>query len=304
VGLGLATARGLLRQGATVVLACRSPEKAEAARRRLLAETGAEQGRVTDGYLDLADLTSVARFATELNERFDGLDLLVNNAGLGFINEGRTVDGFETTFGVNHLGHFALTIRLLPMLLARVGARVVTVTSSGHRLGRISLPDPNADPRGYNRVRAYTQSKLANVLFTLELARRLHRSGHDTLALAADPGGGHTELGTKDTNRRMLIIARIARLMPSPSLEAGARPMLRAATDPDARSGQLYQPKHGPFGPPVVAAPARRARDEMLARELWALSLDMVSMREPRQLAPLDQQLHEDPRIDGPTSAD
>jgi NAD(P)-dependent dehydrogenase (short-subunit alcohol dehydrogenase family) len=237
--------------------------------------------------LDLADQASVTEFAEGFLARDEELHLLVNNAGLGFVNQSRTVDGHETTFGVNHLGHMALTLRLLPALTRTTRSRVVTVSSSGHRLGRIWLPDPDFTLGGWGRVRAYTQSKLANVLFALELDRRLRAAGHGTMSLVVDPGGGRTELGTKQTDRRVRMVARIARLMPSPSAAQGARPSLRAATDPEARSGEMYAPRRRVFGPPVLADPASRARDERLARQLWEASLHMLSMPEPDRLLPL-----------------
>ncbi|MGL4178491.1 MAG: SDR family NAD(P)-dependent oxidoreductase, partial [Dermatophilaceae bacterium] len=191
-GLGWETARGLAAGGASLVLACRNVDKADDARRRLLdAVPGAD---LEVRRLDLADLDSVAAFAdTVLAD--SRLDLLVNNAGLMAVDESRTAQGVETQFGVNHLGHYALTARLLPLLLGTPGSRIATMTSMGHRAAR-GEPDPLlAQP--YDRWQAYFRSKLANLLFTRELDRRLHAVGAQVLAVAAHPGGSRTDLGTE-----------------------------------------------------------------------------------------------------------
>lgn len=168
-GLGLDTTRVLARRGATVMMACRNQDKAAAARRSLV-DGGIDPGRLRTASLDLADQASIAGFADALPD--DRIDLLINNAGLMAVPRSSTVDGFETQFGVNHLGHMALTLRLLPRLNTTPGARVVTLTSMGHRPGRIRLHDPNFRRGRYNRWTAYFQSKLANMLFAAELARR------------------------------------------------------------------------------------------------------------------------------------
>ncbi|WP_262402030.1 SDR family NAD(P)-dependent oxidoreductase [Actinomadura sp. CNU-125] len=214
-GIGRATAEALALRGARVVMACRDRAKAEAARREMLDGTGVGADRLIVRRLELGDLYGIARFAEEFLDEADRLDLLINNAGLAFVDRGRTADGFETHFGVNHLGHMALTLRLLPALVATQHSRVVTVTSVGHRMGRIRHTDPCFAAGGYSRTRGYTQSKLANVLFTAELARRLDGAGHGTLALSADPGGARTELGTKQNGGVMRVLARLSVLIPS-----------------------------------------------------------------------------------------
>jgi protochlorophyllide reductase len=293
-GLGEATVTALAGCGARVVMACRDRGKAEAARKRVLAATGADPGLLSVGALDLGTRASVAAFAEEFVAGHDRLDILINNAGLGFLNESRTVDGFETTFAVNHLGHMALTLRLLPLLARAEGSRVVSVSSNGYRVGRIRLSDPNFNDGGYGRTRAYTQSKMANVLFALELHRRLRAAGREGPAsIAAAPGGGRTSLGTKDTSRAMLAVGKLSRVLPSPSIEEGAGPQLRAATDPAARSGELYGPSRlSAFGPPVLWTPTERAADEETARRLWRTSMEMLAMDEPSELTPRAGQAH------------
>jgi NAD(P)-dependent dehydrogenase (short-subunit alcohol dehydrogenase family) len=269
-GLGLDTTRVLALRGATVVMACRNQDKASAARRSLV-ERGIDPGRLRTASLDLADQQSIAGFADGLP---DGrIDLLINNAGLMAVPRSTTVDGFETQFGVNHLGHMALTLRLLPRLNATPGARVVTLTSMGHRPGRIRLGDPNYRRGRYNRWTAYFQSKLANMLFAAELARR--NEGRGALSMAAHPGYAATELG-KDTGIQARLLAVADRLAAQPSA-AGAWPTLRAATDPAAVNGALYGPRRLVSGTAVQETPSRTARRTDLAARLWDLSLELLS---------------------------
>ncbi|MGX1501488.1 UNVERIFIED_CONTAM: protochlorophyllide reductase [Streptomyces graminofaciens] len=269
-GLGLDTTRVLARRGATVVMACRNQDKAAAARRSLV-EGGIDPGRLRTASLDLADQASIAGFADALPD--DRIDLLINNAGLMAVPRSSTVDGFETQFGVNHLGHMALTLRLLPRLNTTPGARVVTLTSMGHRPGRIRLHDPNFRRGRYNRWTAYFQSKLANMLFAAELARR--NEGRGALSLAAHPGYAVTELG-KDTGFQARLLSVADRIAAQPSA-AGAWPTLRAATDPAAVNGGLYGPRRLVSGRAVRETPSRTARRADLAGRLWDLSLDLLS---------------------------
>jgi protochlorophyllide reductase len=272
-GLGLATATALAAHGAKVLLACRNVAKAEAAATQVRAGAPAEVDVVP---LDLASLTSVAEAAKLVRERETRLDLLINNAGLMAIDESRTEDGFETQFGVNHLGHFALTAHLAPLVLGTEGSRVVTMSSMGHRAGRMIFDDLNFERRGYDRWRPYFQSKLANLLFTAELHRRLTEAGSRTAALTAHPGGTRTDLGYEGrgiSNRLMKPAAPF--LQP---VAAGALPMLRAATDPAAHSGEFYGPRFIVRGHPVVETPSRRARSAADARELWARSEAMTGL--------------------------
>ena len=269
-GLGLAISRTLATAGADVVLACRNTGKAERAAEEIRATDPAARLEVQE--LDLADLDSVAAFA----ERVTGpVDLLVNNAGLMAIDESRTAQGYETQFGVNHLGHFALTARLLPLLLARPGSRVATMSSMGHRAAR-GAPDPRLE-RPYHRWQAYFRSKLANLHFTAELHRRLRSAGAPTTAVAAHPGGSSTDLGFEGnalTNRLMPVVQPL--LQPA---DAGALPMLRALTDPTTRGGEFYGPRFVVRGRvPVVERPSRAARDGAAARRLWDLSVELTGL--------------------------
>ncbi|PWW65310.1 oxidoreductase [Actinokineospora spheciospongiae] len=271
-GLGLETTRVLAQRGATVVMACRDQGKAAAGRAALIA-AGVPGQQLGTASLDLADQGSVERFADSFGH--DRLDLLINNAGLMAVARSRTADGFETQFGVNHLGHLALTLRLLPLLNATAGARVVTLTSMGHRPGKIRLDDPNFERGHYGRWRAYFQSKLANILFTAELGRRLTAAGHDTLSTAAHPGYAATGLG-KDGRPVARLIGVVNTAIGQPAA-MGAVPTLRAATDPDAFQGALYGPHRVMFGPAVPEVPSAAARDASLAARLWGLSLELLA---------------------------
>jgi protochlorophyllide reductase len=269
-GLGLEVAHGLAAHGAEVVLACRNTAKAEVAAASIRERTPAAVVEV--GALDLADLDSVAAFAGGRSGR---LDLLVNNAGVMAIDEARTREGVEMQFGVNHLGHFALTARLLPLLLATPGSRVATMSSMGHR-GARGPGDPRLHHR-YDRWQAYFHSKLANLLFTAELQRRLAAADAPTIAVAAHPGASNTDLGTEGSGFSNLGL----RLLPfiGQSAERGARPMLRALTDPTVRGGEYYGPRFLAFGAtPVLETPTRAARDADAARRLWDLSVELSGL--------------------------
>jgi NAD(P)-dependent dehydrogenase (short-subunit alcohol dehydrogenase family) len=285
-GLGKATATVLARHGAHVILACRNQIKGEAAQADIV-RAGVPADRVEARSLDLASQSSVTEFTDSFRAGHDRLDLLINNAGRasGGGSRSGTADGFEAHFGVNHLGHMALTLHLLPVLVASPGSRVVTLTSGVHRFGRIRLDDPNYTTGGYRPNGAYAQSKLANILFSGELGRRLAAAGHDTMSLAADPGFARTELITRgDTSPGARVLAALL-IITSQSADGGARPALRAATDPRAASGQLYGPRWSTRGAPVIAKPSRRATDLRLAAQLWDRSLTLLGLDNPAALA-------------------
>lgn len=272
-GLGLATAKALASKGATVVMACRNAAKAEAAAAEVRAVATASVDVVP---LDLGSLTSVAACAKQLNDTYDRLDLLINNAGLMAVDESRTEDGFETQIGVNHLGHFALTAQVIDLVVGTPGSRILAMSSMGHRPGRVVIDDLNFERRRYNRWVAYFQSKLANLLFSLELQRRLQAAGQSTIALTAHPGGTHTDLGSEGhglTNRFSSVFMHLGQ-----SVDRGALPMLRAATDPAAQGAEFYGPRFLVQGPPVRETPTRKARDPELARRLWTASEELTGI--------------------------
>jgi NAD(P)-dependent dehydrogenase (short-subunit alcohol dehydrogenase family) len=281
-GIGWEAARVLASRGAKVLLACRSAERGNAAVARITALH--PQADVRFLAMDLADLDATRRAAEQVRKEHAALDLLINNAGLMATPQGRTAQGFETQFGVNHLGHFALTGWLLPSLLAAPDSRVVTVSSTGHRPGRIDFTDPNWNVRPYKPWAAYFQSKLANLLFTYELQRRLDAAGKATMALAAHPGGSKTNLGHENPGG---IVNQILHTM-RPLIERlflqdsamGALPTLRAAVDPEARGGEYYGP--GGFGEqtghPVRVDSSKRSKDVDAARELWRASEELTGV--------------------------
>ncbi|MFE0100064.1 oxidoreductase [Streptomyces sp. NPDC059009] len=274
-GLGYVTARELARRGAHVVLACRSRARGNHALDRLRAEVPAAEAEFRP--LDLGDLSSVREFAATFGERAEKpeerLDLLVNNAGVMALPYGRTADGFETQFGVNHLGHFALTGLLLPLLLRTAHARVVSVSSGLHALADIDPHDLNSERR-YRRWVAYGRSKTANLLFVHELARRLAATGSDVVAAAAHPGYAATNLqtaGPRLEGRRAAerVVELGNRIIAQPA-ETGALPLLYAATAPGVRPDSFTGPRvAGLRGAPAPSWRARRTRDDARARRLW-----------------------------------
>ncbi|MBL6276464.1 SDR family oxidoreductase [Micromonospora fiedleri] len=269
-GLGLETARVLAGKGARVVLACRDRGKGESAADLIRAQY--PHGDVSCLPLDLADLDSVAAFATAYRAEHDRLDLLINNAGVMYPPLRRTRQGFELQFGTNHLGHFALTGRLLPALLAGGQARVVNVASNAHRTGRIDLDDLNWQRRRYARFAAYGQSKLALLLFTLELHRRLVGANSPLRVTGAHPGWTYTG-PSQGRDRFVTVVNGIGRYVAMP-LADGVLPILRAATDPDAEGGSYWGPAYRMenSGPPVPASRSVRALEVAVAQRLWAES--------------------------------
>ncbi|MEM6456985.1 MAG: oxidoreductase, partial [Acidobacteriota bacterium] len=271
-GIGYETARLLAAKDAHVVLACRSAERGEAARDRIRAAH--PEASVELQTLDLASRASIERFASWFLDQHAQLDLLINNAGIMVPPLTRTTEGFEVQFGVNHLGHFALTAQLFPRLEATPGSRIVTVSSLAHRMGRIDFENLNAEKR-YRPWEAYGQSKLANLLFTYELQRRLEARGDGVVALAAHPGWTATNLQANSLAMRVLNPAFA--MQP----EGGAMPTLRAATDPDARGGTYYGPRScfEMRGTPRRVRSNRRSHDRTTAARLWTTSETLTGMR-------------------------
>lgn len=273
-GLGLETARALAAAGANVVMAARNQRRAAEAMEEI--RRGVPGARLTLVELDLGSLDSVQRAAERILSEHETIDLLVNNAGVMGIPERRTADGFEMQLGVDHLGHYALTARLLPALLGAPASRVVTVTSTAHHMGRAVDPDnPNLDG-SYGPWRAYGQAKLANFHFALGLHRLLRGAGSAAASLLAHPGLSNTELqavsveetGGGLSQRFFLVLARRIGMSPA----QGALSQLRAATDPGARSGELYGPLWVNNGPPVRKPVLRRLGMSSAIRKLWLVS--------------------------------
>jgi NAD(P)-dependent dehydrogenase (short-subunit alcohol dehydrogenase family) len=266
-GLGASTARRLARAGASVVLACRNLAKGEAAAATMSGEVEVRQ-------LNLADLASVRAFA----EGVEHVDVLVNNAGVMAVPKNTTADGFEMQIGTNHLGHFALTGLLLPVITGRV----VTLSSGAHRLGKIDLEDLNWTRRRYSAWAAYGQAKLANLMFSYELQRRLAANDSTVLAVAAHPGYAATGLQAHTESVLDHVMAVGNRLL-AQSADMGARPTLYAATCPDVPGGAFV----GPDGPgelrghPRLVGSSKASKDETVAAALWTLSQDLTGVAYP-----------------------
>lgn len=275
-GIGFEVARGLATRGATVVLAVRDINRGEWAARQITDELSL--AKVSVAHLDLSSLASVHAAATRLRTTYAGIDLLINSAGVMYPPRQSTEDGFELTMATNHLGPFALTGLLLDRLLTVPGSRVVTVSSLAHRIrGRINFEDLQWE-RSYSRLGAYGQTKLANLMFTYELHRRLGRRSA-TSALAAHPGGVRTNLSRHSPPH--LLVPGTLFLLAAQSARAGALPILRAATDPGARGGQYYGPAWLVRGPPVPARSGRGSHDIDAQRRLWDLSTKLTGVTFP-----------------------
>ena len=283
-GLGFHTSRVLAARGATVLMACRDEQRGADALARVKDEApGADAHLVR---LDLADLASVRSAAQEIRERAPRLDLLVNNAGVMALPRRETADGFEMQLGTNHLGHYALTGLLLGPLLAAPAARVVSVSSSAHKFGKLRLDDLQSQ-RSYGRWKAYGQSKLANLLFMTELQRRFAAAQVEATALAAHPGFAATNLqagpaqGVPVVGRLVKAAMDLGNLVLAQSDAHGAWPVLQAATDPEAVGGDYY----GPQGPAEARGESGRAgttsaaRDPEAAAALWTASADLTGVR-------------------------
>ena len=283
-GIGLRTAIELDRRGAVVTLACRDPRRGERALAQLVEETGSSTARL--GQLDLADLSSVRAFASA----WDGpLDLLVANAGIMAVPQGRTADGFERQLGTNHLGHFALTGLLLPALRQAEAGRVVVVSSNAHWFGRIDFDDLQG-VGSYRRWARYGQSKLANLLFVHELDQRLRAAGDTVTVVAAHPGFASTNLTSGFTGPAgpLRTVVRALESGIAQPAAAAALPSLRAATMPEVRGGEYYGP--GGLGQgrgaPVLVSRSRAAGDDAVAARLWQVSEDLTGVTYPDLPAP------------------
>jgi NAD(P)-dependent dehydrogenase (short-subunit alcohol dehydrogenase family) len=270
-GIGLVAARELARKGAKVTIASRNTEKGAEAAAAIEKEVPGADVQVEA--LDLASLDSVRAFAERFTGAHEGLDLLINNAGVMAPPRRETADGFELQIGTNHLGHFALTGLLIGGMEGREDARVVTVSSGAHRMGKISFDDLQGE-RSYNRWRAYGQSKLANLLFAFELDRRLRAAGSTIRSMAAHPGYSATNLQSAAAPLVDRLVMKVSNLVIAQSAEMGGLPTLYAATYPGLDGGTYVGPDGigEQRGHPKPVGSSGAARDDETARELWDLS--------------------------------
>jgi len=278
-GIGWDAARALAEHGARVVLACRTRAKAEEARDRILERAPGATIDLVD--LDLSSLASVREAAAKVNRDYERLDVVVNNAGIMAVPNQRTADGFEMQFGTNHLGHFAFTGLVLPRLRSVDGSRIVNVSSGAHKFGKIDFDDLNWEQQ-YSPWRAYGQSKLANLLFTYELQRRLVAAGVPTITVACHPGGSRTNLGTTPAGlkgRLMEMVRPAINLFMQPA-DMGALPTERAAVDPGVRGGEYYGPDGlaEQRGHPVLVDSNDRSKDLAVAARLWSVSEELTGV--------------------------
>jgi NAD(P)-dependent dehydrogenase (short-subunit alcohol dehydrogenase family) len=272
-GLGLETAKAFAAKGARVIMAARDLDKAAVAEKSILAVTPGADLEVIS--LDLGSLVSIAKTAAQVLSQHDRIDILVNNAGLMALPEQATLDGFEMQFGVNHLGHWALTAQLMPALLAAPKARVVTVTSTAHHMGKAVDPK-NPHLRGnYSPWKAYGQSKLANYHFAQGLEKQFKKAGVPAMSLLAHPGLSQTDLQSRTlregASNTLGGLSHKAADVIGMSADVGAMPQLRAATDPTAQGGQFYAPRFMNSGA-AVRRPLLRPGSRKAITTLWAVS--------------------------------
>lgn len=276
-GIGYEAAKEFARKGAHTILACRNRKKAQKALEKIKAEIPDANAEVM--LLDLASLQSIRQFSEAFTGKFDRLDVLLNNAGIMMVPYGKTADGFERQLGTNHLGHFALTGLLLDKLLATPGSRIVNISSLAHRQGEMDFDNLQFENgTGYTPQKAYGRSKLANLLFTYELQRRLEAAGTETIAIAAHPGVSNTALADHFPGVKYLRPLFGFFMQPA---AIGALPGIRAAVDPAAKGGQYYGPDHprGVRGYPVVVESTPASHNQEDAQKLWEASEELTGVR-------------------------
>jgi NAD(P)-dependent dehydrogenase (short-subunit alcohol dehydrogenase family) len=281
-GTGFQASKVLAAKGAEVIMACRSLEKGEVAANAI--QTEYPNAKIKVMQLDLADLASVRAFAKEFQENHNSLEILLNNAGVMQTPPLKTADDFELQFGTNHLGHFALTGLLLKPLMRANEARVVTMSSMVHSSGKIHFDDVNLE-KNYGRTKAYSQSKLANLLFAYELQRKLEQNGGSVISLAAHPGYTATNLqsagpGMKGGRRHWAWFYKITNKIMAQNVKMGALPILCAATDSAAEGGDYIGPRRfrGARGHPKKVRSNKRSYNEEDARRLWELSEELTGV--------------------------
>ena len=275
-GLGFDTAQALLEKNATVILGCRSIGKAENARQRLLSQT--TSGTIELLEIDLADLVQVNKAADQMGRKFKKLDLLINNAGVMAPPRTCSKQGLELQFAVNHLSHMALTLKLLPLMAKQPGARVVTVSSGAQYMGKINWSDLQGEST-YDPWASYSQSKLANVMFALELDQRLKEADIDIASLSAHPGLARTNLQPTTIAANGSWQSSIVYKFMNPIFQSsrmGALSQLLAATDPNAKSGEQYGPRFNLRGYPKLCEVAVSALDNTERTRLWEVSEKLI----------------------------
>jgi NAD(P)-dependent dehydrogenase (short-subunit alcohol dehydrogenase family) len=264
----------LAKKGAKIIMACRSTERAQAAKEKILNKQ--PDAKIEIEILDLASLKSVKEFSEKFHQKHDRLDILINNAGVMMTPKWQTEDGFEYQIGINHFGHFALTNQLLTLLEKTEKSRIVSLSSMAHKSGKINLGDLNWKDKKYNRWKVYAQSKLANLMFAIELDRKLQARGSTTRSLAAHPGMSRTKLGRHFPLGNLLFTF-------TQTPKKGALPTLRAATDPEATQYPYWGPRGimEAIGYPKKASIKKKAKDQNLANQFWKESENLTKTNFP-----------------------
>lgn len=279
-GIGFEAAKEFARKGAQTILACRSMDKAQAALDQIRAELPDATAEIME--LDLASLTSVRQFALGFQAKYDRLDVLVNNAGIMMVPYGTTEDGFERQFGTNHLGHFALTGLLFDLLVNTPESRVVNVSSTGHRFGKLDFGNLLYDDgKGYSPTKAYGRSKLANLLFTYELQRRFEAASVQSIATAAHPGTSNTNLASHLEDRWLFRLLRPLFETMTQNAAMGALPVIRAAVGAHVKGGEYYGPDGfmEQRGYPVKVQSSAASHNLADGRKLWQVSEQLTGVR-------------------------
>ncbi|HKK63095.1 MAG TPA: oxidoreductase [Bacteroidales bacterium] len=281
-GLGYASVKAFAEKGANVILTSRSLEKGEQAKKEI--QKAIPGSMITLMQLDLSDLSSVKSFVKEFKKSYNSLDVLLNNAGIMMTPYFKTKDGFEGQFGTNHLGHFALTGLLMDSILATPGSRVVNVSSGAHKQGTMDFENLQFDGGvGYRPIKAYGRSKLANLLFTYELQRKLETAGKDSIALAAHPGVAMTNLGRHLHDKLIVKILFPLFKWMMQDQDMGALPQIRASVDPNVRGAEYYGPggKGERKGYPVIVPSNEASHNKKDAAKLWEASEKLTGIKFP-----------------------
>lgn len=275
-GLGYESVKAFAEKGANVIMASRSVEKGETAR----AQIGQTRGAITVMQLDLADFSSIRQFADAFKQKYDRLDVLLNNAGIIITPYFLTKEGLEAQNGTNHFGHFALTGHLLERIANTPGSRVVNVSSMAHRYGRMNFDNLLFENgKGYTPFRAYARSKLANLLFTSELQDRLQENGIDSIAVAAHPGFSKTNVVKQMEDKWWYPFLYPLLGWMVPSAAQGALPQIRASVDPAVKGGEYFGPRRGARGYPIMVQPVTAAHKKDDAKRLWTISEEITGVR-------------------------
>mgnify|MGYP002639544351 CR=1 FL=1 len=275
-GLGYESVKAFAEKGAEVILTSRSLDKGEAAK----SEIGKTKGLIKVVKLDLMDLDSIKVFSQYINDNYDHLDVLLNNAGIMTTPYFLTKDGFEAQMGTNHLGHFALTAQLFNLIKKTPNSRIVNVSSSAHKAGKMDFDNLLFDDgKGYGAMKSYGRSKLSNLLFTYEMQRHLESNKINAISVAAHPGGSQTNLDQHINNKIWFKLIKPLFLMMTQSAAMGALPQIRASVDPDVKGGQYYGPHKGMKGFPIIVKSNDRSHNKQDAKKLWTVSQELTSQK-------------------------